>query len=54
MKTMWEDPRLKKLGESYWKQAEDPQSLVPVYENVFKNVPGVTYARVAKDWKFES
>ncbi|KAH8746036.1 glutamine amidotransferase subunit pdxT [Hyaloscypha finlandica] len=54
MKTMWEDPRLKKLGESYWKQAEDPQSLVPVYENVFKDVPGVTYARVAKDWKFES
>jgi hypothetical protein len=28
--------------------------LVPVYENVFKDVPGVTYARVAKDWKFES
>jgi hypothetical protein len=54
MKTMWEDPRLEKLGESYWKQAEDPQSLVPAYENVFKDVPGVTYGRVAKDWEFES
>jgi glutathione S-transferase len=54
MKKMWEDSRLTKLGESYWKQVDDPESLVPVYENVFKDVPGVTYGRVAKDWKFEA
>jgi hypothetical protein len=53
MKKMWEDPCLKRLGENYWKQAEDPESLVPDYENMFKDIPGVTYGRVARDWKFE-
>ena len=53
MKKMWEDPCLKRLGESYWKQAEDPASLVPAYEDIFKEVPGITYRRVAKDWRFE-
>jgi hypothetical protein len=43
---------LEKARESYWKQAEDPQSLVPAYEDIFKEFPGVTYGRVAKDWRF--
>jgi hypothetical protein len=49
---MWEDPCLKRLGESYLKQAEDPRSKVPDYENVFKVVPDVVYGFVDKDWKF--
>ena len=54
MKTMWEDPSLKKLAESYWKQLDDLESLVPAYEDIFKDVPGVTYGQVSKDWKFEA
>jgi len=52
MKSMWEDPSLMKLGESYWKQLDDPESFVPAYEDIFKDVPGVTYGQVAKNWKF--
>jgi hypothetical protein len=52
MKKMWEDPCLKRLEESYWKQADDPESLIPQYEDLFKDIPGVVYGRVAKDWKF--
>ncbi|PMD32924.1 glutamine amidotransferase subunit pdxT, partial [Hyaloscypha variabilis F] len=54
MKKMWEDPSLLKLGESYWKQVDDPESSVPAYDDVFKDVPGVTYGRVPEDWKFEA
>jgi hypothetical protein len=53
MKKLWEDPCLKRPGESYWKQAEDPESLVPAYEDIYKEVPGATYGRVSKDWRFE-
>ena len=54
MKAMWEDSRLKKEGESYWKQVEDPESFIGKYENIFKEIPEVVYGRVSKDWQFGS
>jgi hypothetical protein len=54
MKKMWGDLCLKRLWESYRKQAKDSKSEVPDYEGMFKDVPGVVYGCVAKDWKFEA
>ncbi|KAI1741187.1 putative glutathione S transferase [Xylaria scruposa] len=54
METMWNDPVIKAQGREYFRQAQDPQTEVPVYDDVFKNSPDVTSGKFTEDWVFEA
>jgi glutathione S-transferase len=50
---MWADPVLKRLGKDYFKQAEDPETVIPKYDDVYKGNPDITYGRFEEDWDFQ-
>ncbi|KAI0184906.1 hypothetical protein EV127DRAFT_442997 [Xylaria flabelliformis] len=54
METMWNDPVIKAQGREYFRQAQDPQTEVPVYDNVFKNSLDVTSGKFTEDWVFDA
>lgn len=37
MAKMWNDPLLKALGDRYYAQAEDPQTCISRYDNIFRD-----------------
>ncbi|PGH35520.1 hypothetical protein GX50_01622 [[Emmonsia] crescens] len=53
MKTMWNDPSLKVLISEYFRQAENPESSIRKYENIFKDGhPDIEYGVFTEDWEF--
>jgi hypothetical protein len=52
MKKMWNDPTLKLLGKDYLKQGEDPETVIPQYDNIFKGNPDVKYELFDENWEF--
>ena len=54
MNTMWEDPKLKELGNEYFEQAKHPETRTEKYEDIFKDIEGVKFDQVEADWKFIS
>jgi len=52
MEQMWNDPVMKKFMEDALKQAEDPESVVEKYDDVFKGNSDIKFGKVAEDWEF--
>ncbi|KIM97469.1 hypothetical protein OIDMADRAFT_169286 [Oidiodendron maius Zn] len=52
MKKMWNDPTLKLLGKDYLKQGEDPETVIPQYDNIFKGNPDIKYELFDENWEF--
>ncbi|KAI0437088.1 putative glutathione S transferase [Xylaria telfairii] len=53
METMWNDPVIKAQAREYFRQAQDPQSEIPHYDDVFKNTPEVTFGKFTEEWVFK-
>ncbi|KAI8944467.1 putative glutathione S transferase [Xylaria longipes] len=54
IETMWNDPVIKAQGREYFRQAQDPQTKVLLYDDVFKNSPDVTSREFTEGWVFEA
>jgi len=56
MGKVWSDPQIKKIGKEYFHQATamDSQTKVEHYDDVLKDVEGVTYGRFEEGWVFRS
>ncbi|KLJ09005.1 hypothetical protein EMPG_15567 [Blastomyces silverae] len=53
MKTMWSDPTLKLMISDYFRQAENPESIIPKYEDIFRTEhPDIEYGGFTEDWEF--
>lgn len=53
MKRMWEEPKLKELGRDYFKQAENPETSLPQYDDVFRGNADVHFGTFDEGWVFE-
>jgi hypothetical protein len=49
---MWSDPTLKLLSKDYFKQAEDPETAMVQFDDIFKGNPEIQYSRFEEDWEF--
>lgn len=54
MATMWNDPVMVAQGHEYFRQAEDPRTLVESYEDIFRGNPDVRVSKFDEDWRFSS
>ncbi|KAI0478352.1 putative glutathione S transferase [Xylaria cf. heliscus] len=54
METMWNDPVVKAQVTEYFRQAQDPQTEMPRYDDLFKNTPNVTFGKFTEDWVFKA
>ncbi|KAH7384728.1 glutamine amidotransferase subunit pdxT [Cadophora sp. MPI-SDFR-AT-0126] len=54
MKTMWSDPTLRSLGKDYFKQAENPETAIGKYDDIFKGNSDIKYGRFEEDWGFQN
>lgn len=52
MRTMWKTPALKVAAHGYFRQAERPETLQEVYEDIFKGNPDIKYGQFEEDWEF--
>jgi hypothetical protein len=52
MAKMWNDPVFKALGDRYYVQAEDPQTCIPHYDDIFRDRDDVQYGLFPRDWTF--
>lgn len=52
VKKMWSDPTLKLLSKDYFKQAEDPETAMAQFDDIFKGNPEIQYGRFEEDWEF--
>jgi hypothetical protein len=53
IETMWNDPVMKAQGKEYFRQAQDSQTKVAVYDDVFIENADVKSERFPEDWSFE-
>ncbi|KAI1126247.1 putative glutathione S transferase [Nemania abortiva] len=53
METMWKDPVMKAQGSEYFRQERDPLTKMALYDDVFRDKPGVTAGKFAEDWSFD-
>ncbi|EEQ84354.1 glutamine amidotransferase subunit pdxT [Blastomyces dermatitidis ER-3] len=52
-KKMWNDPTLKSLISDYFRQAEDPETIIPKYEDIFKTeYSDIEYGAFTEGWEF--
>lgn len=49
---MWSDPVFKALGDRYYAQAEDPQTCIAHYDDIFQDRDDVQYGLFPRDWTF--
>lgn len=49
---MWNDPVFRALGEKYYRQAQDPESRIEKYDNIFKDRNDIQCDRFPGDWEF--
>jgi hypothetical protein len=52
MAKVWNDPVFKALGDRYYAQAEDPQTCIPHYDDIFRDRDDVQYGLFPRDWTF--
>ncbi|KAJ5557081.1 glutathione S transferase [Penicillium frequentans] len=52
MATMWNDPVFKALGAKYYQQAEDPETLIAHYDDIYRGRDDVQYSMFPQDWEF--
>ncbi|OBT70789.1 hypothetical protein VF21_10091 [Pseudogymnoascus sp. 05NY08] len=52
VKKMWSDPTLKLLSKDYFKQAEDPETAMAQFDDIFKGNPEIQYGKFEEDWEF--
>ncbi|KAI1406777.1 hypothetical protein F5Y13DRAFT_176394 [Hypoxylon sp. FL1857] len=53
MARMWNDPVMKNQAQEYFRQAQNPLTIVEKYENIFKDNPDVQYSQFTEDWTFD-
>lgn len=45
---------MQKLGQSYYRQAEQPETRVPHYDNIYQGRDdSIVFEQIPEDWKFE-
>ncbi|KAI1458104.1 putative glutathione S transferase [Annulohypoxylon moriforme] len=49
---MWNDPIIKQHSQQYFRQAQNPLTIVEKYENIFRGNPNVEYSQFSEDWTF--
>ena len=54
MMKMWEDPVMKGLAKDYHHQAENPDTYIRRYEDVFKGNDDIEYGVFDVEWVFEA
>ncbi|KAG0652367.1 Pyrimidodiazepine synthase [Hyphodiscus hymeniophilus] len=52
MAKMWSDPALKTLAKDYFRQADDPETTVAKYDDIFDGNPEIQYGRFDENWVF--
>lgn len=52
METMWNDPAIKKIVGSYYRQAARPETRVERYEDIFGDRKDIHASVIPEDWKF--
>lgn len=46
---MWNDPKVKEEGQLYYGEATRPETLHPLYEDLYKDKPDVQYGQFTPD-----
>jgi hypothetical protein len=54
MAKMWNDPVFKTLSDKYFRQAEDPETCIEHYDDIFRDKSDVQYSLFSKDWVFSA
>ncbi|KAI1911237.1 hypothetical protein LOZ39_006253 [Ophidiomyces ophidiicola] len=54
MKQMWSDPKMKEIQHDYYLQSKRPETVISVYDDIFKYLPGVQYTWFSEDWTFSA
>lgn len=49
---MWNDPVFRGLGERYHKQAQDPETRIEKYDDIFHDRNDIQYGQFPVDWEF--
>jgi hypothetical protein len=52
IKRIWSDPTLKLIAKDFFRQGEDPETVMSDYDDVFKGNPEVQYGQFKEDWEF--
>lgn len=52
MAKMWNDPVFKGLAHGYYKQANDPETRIEHYDDIFRDRDDVEYCQFPEDWTF--
>ncbi|KAI2469631.1 hypothetical protein F4781DRAFT_211081 [Annulohypoxylon bovei var. microspora] len=52
MAKMWNDPIMKQQSREFFRQAQNPLTIVEKYENIFRENPDVEYSQFPEDWVF--
>lgn len=52
MARMWSEPVLKAFGKDCFRQAQNPETLIPKYDNIFKDNPEISFGQFEEGWEF--
>jgi len=52
IKKMWSDPTIKAIGKDIFRQAKNPDTLVPHYEDLYKGNDDIKFGQFEEDWEF--
>ncbi|KAL4889211.1 class I glutamine amidotransferase-like protein [Aspergillus ambiguus] len=52
METMWNDPTMRRLSSSYYRQADRPESRIAHYDDIFKGYDDIQAGQFPEDWTF--
>lgn len=52
MATMWNDPVFRDLGKAYHQQAQDPETCIDKYDDIFRDRHDVQYDQFPEAWEF--
>ncbi|EEP82614.1 predicted protein [Uncinocarpus reesii 1704] len=52
MKQMWSDPKMREIQRDYHRQGERPETAIPAYDDIFKDLSDVQYSWFPEDWEF--
>lgn len=49
---MWNDPVFRRLADKYYDQAEDPDTVIANYDDIFQGQNDIQYGQFPRDWTF--
>lgn len=52
MAQMWNDPIFRGLADKYYDQAEDPDSVIAHYDDIYKGQADIHYGQFPREWTF--